>query len=55
MMYRERTGKEVLVTQAAAVPMPTASVHEVPPMMEEPTMMKEAEVMGKPPIIQPIQ
>jgi hypothetical protein len=55
MMYRERTGKEVLVTQAAAVPMPMVSVHEVPPMMEEPTMMKEAEVMGKPPIIRPLQ
>jgi hypothetical protein len=47
MMYRKRIGKEVLAAQAAVVPMPTAPVHEVPPVMEE------ADVMGEPPVTQP--
>jgi hypothetical protein len=44
MMYRERIGKEVLAAQAATVPMPTAPVHEVPPVMDE------ADVIGEPPV-----
>jgi hypothetical protein len=49
MMYHVRIGKEVLASQAVAVPMPTARVHEVPLMMEE------AEVMREPPVTQPTQ
>jgi hypothetical protein len=49
MMYHVRIGKEVLASQAAVVPIPTAPVHEVPLMMEE------AEVMREPPVTQPTQ
>jgi hypothetical protein len=44
MMYHERIGKEVLAAQAAAMPMPTEPVHEVPSVMDE------ADVNGEPPI-----
>jgi hypothetical protein len=49
MMYRERIGKEILATQAAAVPMPTSPVHEVPPVMDE------GDVMGNLLVTQPTQ